>query len=418
MSKARSNVWKLRNIVDVADPAFGAKCDGVTDDTAAWVAAFAAAKHIFWDGTSLVDTVAIPGSGGYVLEGFSPTTAVLKARTNATTKLLDLHGTTVYAQNNVLKNFSLDMSNMTDVGTSYGLYEAYAYNNHHSKIVVTGNGVNKVSLRQECSGVSKGVYTGTFEACDFGSTTGKIQMVGNSLADAITTQTFIGCAFGSCSASFGVSHTFLQPIVQGALTKFDLTSISGFSIYGGDIEGTGIYLNIGATVNHLRSSGNEFSGFAGTYSAGTPVSAQLEDFFGNSAFSMRVVSGSSAAYTLTNLVLSFVKEAAALFRTTFQNSNAAAQQVDTEYKSAAGSTFVGQSAAGKGYMDARAAGGVALQVVGVDKVGVNTADELVIGTLTAAGANVGAGGAPPATVQGYIRVNIGGTTFKVPYYAN
>lgn len=40
-----------------------------------------------------------------------------------------------------------------------------------------------------------------------------------------------------------------------------------------------------------------------------------------------------------------------------------------------------------------------------------------LGVTTAATATAGAGGALPATVQAYLDVNIGGTMFKVPYFA-
>lgn len=39
MSQGRSNVYKLRDIVNVKDPVYGAKGDGATDDAAAWQAA-------------------------------------------------------------------------------------------------------------------------------------------------------------------------------------------------------------------------------------------------------------------------------------------------------------------------------------------------------------------------------------------
>lgn len=40
-----------------------------------------------------------------------------------------------------------------------------------------------------------------------------------------------------------------------------------------------------------------------------------------------------------------------------------------------------------------------------------------VGT-TATTATAGSGGSLPATVQGYLVINIGGTNFKVPYYTN
>jgi hypothetical protein len=52
----------------------------------------------------------------------------------------------------------------------------------------------------------------------------------------------------------------------------------------------------------------------------------------------------------------------------------------------------------------------AAQAVGAGEVG--------LGGQTANGANAGAQAAPPATVDGYLLINVGGTVKKVPYYAN
>jgi hypothetical protein len=45
------------------------------------------------------------------------------------------------------------------------------------------------------------------------------------------------------------------------------------------------------------------------------------------------------------------------------------------------------------------------------------AGQVAFGNGTAATATAGSGAALPATVQAYLVVNIGGTNFKIPYFA-
>ena len=42
---------------------------------------------------------------------------------------------------------------------------------------------------------------------------------------------------------------------------------------------------------------------------------------------------------------------------------------------------------------------------------------IILGTTTSGTATAGTGGALPATVQAYLEINVGGTLFKVPYFA-
>ena len=64
--------------------------------------------------------------------------------------------------------------------------------------------------------------------------------------------------------------------------------------------------------------------------------------------------------------------------------------------------------AGDTYIDNRASGSVALQQVGIDRVGVDAAGQLIINTTTA-----GTAGA----VAGYIIFSNGVNTYKIPYHA-
>ncbi len=248
---------------------FGAVGDAATDNTTAFANAIAASKHVmFGEGTFLVDVVSISGNG-YVLEGSSPRASILKARTSGSTKIVDIAGSGSFAQNNVLRNMTLDMTNMTDASTSIGLHLSGTYDNHFEQLYVTGNGTSKLSLLAESSPATFGVYTSTFISCDFGSTTGKIKFNGNGTSDAITTITFIGCSIGNFNNNFGYGITFLQPIIQGALNKFDLANTRDLTILGGDVEGTGTYLAFGSSCVRVMSQGNQTSGFSGTYTSGT-----------------------------------------------------------------------------------------------------------------------------------------------------
>lgn len=321
---------------------------------------------------------------------------------------IDGSGIGLAIQNCRFRDFTIDMANMTDVSTNYGFRQMSAYGGNYENIQIINDGSNKRGFKFET-----GAYTTVLNNCK----SNLIEAAGTSLGNAVTTLTFIGCAFSKFIGSQCVGLTFLQPIVQGALDKFDLTSIGGIRIFGGDIEGTGNYLKItGAAVSHVHSAGNEFSGFSGTYLSGTPTSSQLADFYGLNGLSLSTPSGGSVAFSVTDFVISFLKTAASIFRTTLQNSNAAAQQVDIEFKSAVGSAFFGQTSGGKAIIDVRGGGGGIIQDTGTDKVGYSSDNKFYLATSTASSANTGANGAPPAQVAGYFVIKTSGSDVKIPYY--
>lgn len=408
---ARTTQSKLRETVSVKD--FGAVGDGVTDDTVAFTNAIAASKNIWIpSGTYLVDSVVIAGDG-YSIQGESPTNTIIKAKTSFTTNLFSIVGVSSYATNNVVKNLVLDMSNMTDSSSSHGLNMQYAYDCSLEQVNVIGNGTNKRTLYTSSNGSGGGVYTTVFTNCNFSSVTGIIELTGTSLSDATTTLTFVGCSFGQCISNQVVAITFLQPIVQGALNKFVLSNVSGFSIIGGDIEGTGTFLVLGSNVNHLSSANNELSGFSGTYSSGTFLSGYLMDQYGSTAFQLFPNSGTTHKGVITEQL-----DTAGLTRKIIRNTSGSTSTVDTQITNSAGSTYVGMSGAGDTYVDGRGGGKNTLQRGGTDYVGVDSTNRLIVGTLTATAATAGTNGAPPAQVKGYIRfVNSAGTELgKIPYY--
>lgn len=385
---------------------FGATGDGVTDDTAAFAAALAASRAVYVpEGTYLVDTVAFPSDGTNLI-GETKTTTILKGSASCT-KIIDISGTvSAYLIDNTLENMTLDMSAMADASTSQGIYMARSYNNNINNVNVIGFGASARSLYMGClpgAGSGAGVFTTQFTNCDFGSTTGTIELDGISTANAITTTTFLDTRFARAIIDGAVSINFIQATVQGALDKFVLSNTYGVSISGSDIEGTGTYLSFGSGNNHFYSYGNQFVGFTGTYSSGSagdrsyindPVQQRVQ-FLGHDVY---VTNGKFEVASSTGLGLRNVSEV--LGTPTY---------TDWQFKTTNGSVYVGQLANGDAVLSNYAGGNILLSDSGTTRFGWDrSSNKLLIGSSTAATAGA---------VAGYIQILIGSTTYKIPYHA-
>lgn len=388
---------------------FGAVGDGVTDDTAAFAAALAASRAVYVpEGTYLVSTVKFPQNGTNLI-GQTKTTTILKGTAGAT-KIVDISGTvSAYIIENALENMTLDMSAMANASTSRGIYMARAYNNTINNVNVINAPASARSLYMEClpgAGAGAGVFTTQVTNCDFGSTTGIIEMNGISTANAITTITYLDTRFGQAIIDSAVSINFIQATVQGDLDKFVLSNTFGVSISGSDIEGTGTYLVLGAGNNHFYSYGNQFVGFTGTYSTGSfdqfgsrsyindPVKQEVE-FLGHDIY---VTNGKINVQSDTGIGLRHVSETVGT-----------AVYTDWEFKTANGSVFVGQQTNGDAVLSNYANGSILLSYGGTTKFGWRQSDDkLQIGSSTSPTAGA---------VAGYINIVISGVSYKIPYHS-
>lgn len=335
--------------------------------------------------------------------------AVIKG-TAAATKLFRVEGISGVGNNtyNVFQDFTLDMSAMTSAATSIGLYGLRTWGNSFRNVDVVGH---TSAMRTAFFDVA--CYTTVFDNCDLGSTTGVVEFKGTSLSVGVTTVLMTGCSFAKLIAENVVSINVIGGAIQGNLDKFVLSNIAGFTISGVDVEGAGTYLVLGSGVVHLASFNNEFSGFSGTYMSGTFGSGTLMDCFGSRPFVFQPVSEEIQVLGR----VTETKTAAGLFRKLIQSLHTAAAQVDIQIKNFLGSVYIGIDASGKVYMDGRGTGRTVIQVVGTDKLGVDS-DRIFVGTTLAS--TVGASGpaaAPPASPRSYINVVFtDGTTGKIPVY--
>jgi hypothetical protein len=401
---------KLAQYVSVMD--FGAVGDGVTDDTAAFAAAIAAVKRIYIpEGTYLVDTIDLLDVTGYTLEGASTTGTILKGKSTSSI-VLNVRGSAPGGLNtyNTFKNFKVDTSAMDAVvpGAAIGINLINTWGNSFYNI-----NVPTVSFPQRALYVQQHVYTTTFENCDFYAgnvpgDAGVIEINGffPSITYSVTTLTFVGCLFAQCLMNYASGITFLQPIAQGDVNKFQMNNVSGLTIVGGDIEGTQTYLAFGVNCDNVVSLNNVLIGFTGTYKSGNLVSGYLLDQTNDPYYFIN--NNGTTTTAEMNGVVDEIATAGFITRKSIRNSNVTSQTVDIDFENVNGHSYVGMTDAGDTYIDNRASGSVALQQVGVDRVGVDAAGQLIINTTTA-----GTAGA----VAGYIVFSNGVNTYKIPYHA-
>jgi hypothetical protein len=269
--------------------------------------------------------------------------------------------------------------------------------------------IDVVSENQRSLYMGQHVYTSVFDNCDFGSTLGVVEVNGYYLGVtySVTTLTFIGCSFGQAVLANASGVTLLQPIVQGALNKFQMNDIAGLTIIGGDIEGTGTYLAFGTGCLNVVSLNNVLLGFSGTYKSGSLLGGTLMDQT-NDPYSMSNSNGTATALTINGAVEENMT-IATLMRKVVRASHATSQQVDINLKNTNGDTYVGMTAPGDTFIDARGASGkIVLQQGGVDRIGMEASAKLIINALTS-----GTAGA----LVGYLQFTDGTTTYKIPYYA-
>jgi hypothetical protein len=263
---------KLRDFVSVKD--FGAVGDGSTDDTSAIQAAMDTGNPVYFPpgtykttATLLMSTVAgigqkLYGAGAAREDNGTGTNVTIIQPTSAVSVALGLVAAGgISLRGWELADFSIDMTNMTDASTRIGVRTNDAWSARIKNLTFLNQGTNK-----RCFKFEEGSYLTVIENCR-GTI---VEMLGVSLADAVTTLFFLNCDFDQYRASYAASISVVGGAIQGTLNKVELlTDIEGFNITHCDIEGTGTFLNVGTNVDGIVQHSNYFGGFSGTFSAGT-----------------------------------------------------------------------------------------------------------------------------------------------------
>lgn len=267
----RSTVSQINPLPSIKQ--FGAVGDGVTDDTAAFVSALANTSYpgvYMPNGTYLVSQIAMPP--GTQLIGESQTGTIIKF-TGAQAKglITNNQGTSTFYNYNTLKNFSLDMSLLPNLATSFGVYFYKSWGNLIENVSdarsPAGTGNSTLPSSAFSFGSGTGLYTTVFNNCDLKA----LSFTGASGSDRVTTLTFCGLSTQYVNLDTVTAINFYGCTWQGSYAaKLDMTVANRVNVIGGDIEGTGVAFRFnGGNCTDNMWNGVDFAGFSGTTTSGT-----------------------------------------------------------------------------------------------------------------------------------------------------
>lgn len=408
---AAGNRWYLSHNGKVSVTQFGARPNIVANQASYFNAALSAFNHItIPEGIWYLDwDLSKAGRVGYNIEGDSTTTTIFKSISGSSKVMRITGGGTGYNQYSNFSNFTIDMVNLVDTTSTCGLTTDYTWGNNFKNITIINHGVNNYTYYGKT-----GTYTSTFSNCDLGSVSGKVRLQGNTLSDAVTTITFTdNTSMGSLIADMASTINCFGVVIQGSLNKFVLSNVNGINVFGGDFEGSGVFLQLGSGVDNLHVYAPTLNGFNGTFRSGDFIGGAVFALFGGEPFYLSAINGVLSLNTITE-----ENKSAGLTRKVIKNSSATPSIVDIQVQNSVGSHFEGLDSSGNSYLDNRASGKISWQQSGVEKFGILPSNRLLVETSKAAAATAGSNGAVPSQVAGYIVFESAGTVYKIPYYNN